>query len=772
MASSAAYTPANTTDEEAPSSSSSRRGKKKSTVKKNNNIPPPTSYRDDPSNSYRDNVEVPSVFDWGDSSSSSGAALSSAGGHGHKKSDNNHNSSTSFDPDVEIPFTPISLHDEEEDDDSEVSGSMALRPHNGLLSKVVSRRGGGHEYNPIGIGGGDDDEEQEGRLFVGGGWGRHGSSMDWCSCQRRFCCSRGGNSGGSMLCSSTGCFLVIFLALTFLCGYLGYEAGLPVTLDTTINDTATSLPLEDGTDGFATTHTITHGDLWLEWIKKEKDEHLHLPHLHLNFTKRHAPIIFTDDNNQLQRSFPPMTQADLLEHSENLFQSCSERSIATQVGREACLSLCHGHYCCFEKDVEFGSCVATPNSYCFVYAACENVIMDFGFTNINLEDGSTKVKNEGGSVDVDGLNREDLELLDASCSKENVATLDGIRDCNAFCQHHLCCFSSDEGENCQGDHVEECEAYESCRIIAEGPEGEESGGGSGGSGSNVSGGGGSITVTPNQVEKAVFDACYFGNDESKVTPRLVSECHSICSSRYCCFESQTMFSNCRGTVGDDECELYSLCEQMINERGEEVKNFIELDEKEFDTGDSSSSNNGVDSGTSYRPGSNGGFIDESEFEATVNEVKAACAHDESVGDSWVAGCHAMCADYLCCFSTDGTGSNCKDVHGDDVCEAYSGCKVLYSSSSASKLTFDSQQPQQQQQQQQQQQMSAQDKEQVQIDEMTETCVPKIRRDVDLRERCRNVCASRDCCWKDGPGNCYQMNTDWCEEFSLCEILVV
>eukprot|EP00985_Skeletonema_marinoi_P021748 scaffold13502_cov86-Skeletonema_marinoi.AAC.2 len=80
MASSAAYTPANTTDEEAPSSSSSRRGKKKSTVK-NNNIPPPTQYRDDPSNSYRDNVEVPSVFDWGDSSSSSGAAPFSAGGH-------------------------------------------------------------------------------------------------------------------------------------------------------------------------------------------------------------------------------------------------------------------------------------------------------------------------------------------------------------------------------------------------------------------------------------------------------------------------------------------------------------------------------------------------------------------------------------------------------------------------------------------------------------------------------------------------------------------
>ena len=160
--------------------------------------------------------------------------------------------------------------------------------------------------------------------------------------------------------------------------------------------------------------------------------------------------------------------------------------------------------------MEFGSCVATPNSYCFVYAACENVILDFGFTNINLgddgedgEDGPHKKKEEDmGSVDVDGLNREDLELLDQTCSKENVATLEGIRDCNAFCQHHLCCFSEDEEENCKEDHGDECEAYESCRVIADGPEEGNKNGGGGESG----GGGSSITVSPEEVEKAVFSA--------------------------------------------------------------------------------------------------------------------------------------------------------------------------------------------------------------------------------------------------------------------------
>jgi len=202
---------------------------------------------------------------------------------------------------------------------------------------------------------------------------------------------------------------------------------------------------------------------------------------------------------------------------------------------------------------------------------------------------------------------------------------------------------------------------------------------------------------------------------------------------------------------------------MINERGEEVKNFIELDQLEFGAGDSSSSSSSSSSkisGTSYRPGSNGVFVDEAEFEATVNEVHAVCNPDDiSVDESWVAECHAMCADYLCCFATDGTGSNCKDVHGEDVCEAYYGCKVLQSSTSAPKSPISSEQ---------QQQMSQ--NEQVQIDEVNEVCVPKIRRDAGLRARCEKVCASRDCCWQSGPGNCYVMNTEWCDEYAMCEIL--
>ena len=75
------------------------------------------------------------------------------------------------------------------------------------------------------------------------------------------------------------------------------------------------------------------------------------------------------------------------------------------------------------------------NSYCFSYAACENVITDFGMTNVAP---GVNAKESSGHNGRDGmLDVLDVKLLQDACSKESVATLDGIRDCTAFCQHNL-----------------------------------------------------------------------------------------------------------------------------------------------------------------------------------------------------------------------------------------------------------------------------------------------------------------------------------------------
>ena len=76
----------------------------------------------------------------------------------------------------------------------------------------------------------------------------------------------------------------------------------------------------------------------------------------------------------------------------------------------------------------------------------------------------TDIPDQGGL-----LNAADVSFLEDTCSMGNIATLDGIRDCTAFCQHHLCCFSDDPDENCRGEHAAECEAYEACRNLTDGP---------------------------------------------------------------------------------------------------------------------------------------------------------------------------------------------------------------------------------------------------------------------------------------------------------------
>ena len=75
--------------------------------------------------------------------------------------------------------------------------------------------------------------------------------------------------------------------------------------------------------------------------------------------------------------------------------------------------------------------------------------------------------------------------------------------------------------------------------------------------------------------------CYFDDDESRVTQELVTNCHNVCQSRYCCFDSYKLESSCRAAVGENECELFALCEQMITADGGVVKNFVELDLQEF-----------------------------------------------------------------------------------------------------------------------------------------------------------------------------------------------
>ena len=65
----------------------------------------------------------------------------------------------------------------------------------------------------------------------------------------------------------------------------------------------------------------------------------------------------------------------------------------------------------------------------------------------------------------------------------------------------------------------------------------------------------------------------------------MNKCHDVCKPRFCCFDSFKLESSCRWKVGNDECELFSLCEQLITKDGGIVKTFLELDLQEFSNDD-------------------------------------------------------------------------------------------------------------------------------------------------------------------------------------------
>jgi len=761
--------------------------------------PTATRYRDDPNNSngngtnhkntdddggppvrYRDEAESSSsVFDWGsgdDSNDGNSPKTEKEKGNNTKKKKENKKESDiyqidEFDMDAN-GFAPISLLDSDsEDEENGIRGSGNGNNGNigdiGRADKDRIRQKANKLLNDRIFDDDDDDTNSDDeRIFVGGGWGRHGSQFSCCPRGVCSCCCGGGSGSSEPKYSGMGgggakkysrgppvkntrsffqmvCILMAFVALVFGAGYVGYEAGLPALGGDVDENEVPSV------NASVIHQPHTKGEEWLQWLEREKHQ-IHMPHYNFTLHKK-------DKNSKGESAFrapsqfEPMTQQELLKLSENIFQSCSERSLRTAQGREACLSHCHGHYCCFEKDPALGSCVAEANSYCFAYAACENVIADFEMTNVVAKAAETDTVNSHDGM----LNLQDVQLLQATCSRDSIKTLEGIRDCTAFCQHHLCCFADlEEEENCAVDHPGECQAYDSCSILvkphdvheddhlvhsepeakAVHPEPEAR-----------------PDTVPNEEEPAALDGRTF-KDQCKQSnlEENWEICKNHCSRYKCCFDPDNSCYDQKRL----ECDEYFICEEFFT----------------FDAPvDTIEDAQGVHAG----PHDVKGVYDHNP--SNVNHdietaVHAVCGlEDENPGDdSWVTACHAICANYLCCFTTEGTTSNCRKTYGDDVCAAYQGCVVLHASAAEASPPTTNTVPE----------MppntvpdgSAEMTEEELIDEVKELCTSQAIYDSRLADRCREACRPRWCCFEENEGNCYTMNSEWCDEYMACEVL--
>jgi hypothetical protein len=705
---------------------------------------PSTCYRDDPSpprsgrrkddgagpeTRYKDDPGA-SIFNWDDGGVGGGGDGEDGEDKKAKDSDPGsgdvyHIDDGEFDAD-DVGFSPVSLHDDDDDDGDDEGVGGNGRTIRAKANVLLKKRVFDDEDDRN-----DDDDDEDDRIFVGGGWGRHGSRLTWCPRGICSCCrgkpayskldyskppaySRGPPSstrGSSMI--KVVCLAIAFLAAVVGCGYLGYEAGLPAVDDA--DDAALDGNGTTGVIDISNRHPHTKGEEWLEWVEHEKQT-IHMPHWNFPRNKKWFN----------HGTFEPMTQSDLLNLSENVFQSCSERSLQTTPGRNACLSLCHGHYCCFEKEAKFGGCVSTKNSYCFAYAACESVIGDFMMTNANA--ASAKELLPGQGIALNGL---DAKLLQEACSEESVATLDGIRDCNAFCQHHLCCFSGIAGENCLGEHAGECQAYGVCRTLVDPVLSEDTTPG--------------VTTGGDDADGALSSAANAAGDDAQGGTSDDGDANDA--------QSAANAGDAQGGTSDGGVGAGLDSQSAADEPAGGVANGPGYD----GGGEHHEQPVSADAGK--------------KISAIATAVQAVCGLESPGDDSWVTACHALCANYLCCFSADGTTSNCRDALGDAACDAYQGCAVLIISphnpeeeGPHMETSYDEEDSPAEES------IPWEETEEGRMNEMYEACTPRARVDPNLADRCRKACDTRNCCWQDGPGNCASLNEGWCGEYEPCKVI--
>ena len=234
--------------------------------------------------------------------------------------------------------------------------------------------------------------------------------------------------------------------------------------------------------------------------------------------------------------------------AKQIDEKCSEVSLSSASGRSECQNMCKDKLCCFE-DGDYG-CADDPSQSCLAYAGCDTLVdTPLSFVNKLIEPPPKQESKPGDSEQAISVD-EFVDQLDKTCSEEALETLEGIQKCHNKCQTHLCCFTSDSalvGNDCSKVHPVACDAYKPCQRLVK------------------------PTTKPkddvtdhNSSEKSVASICERpDNEQPEVVDEWIKDCHAICAPRLCCFSDPSLDSNCRDTVGDEECDDYSPCQVLL-----------------------------------------------------------------------------------------------------------------------------------------------------------------------------------------------------------------
>lgn len=211
---------------------------------------------------------------------------------------------------------------------------------------------------------------------------------------------------------------------------------------------------------------------------------------------------------------------------------------------------------------------------------------------------------------------EFLDALETACSEANLKTLEGIKQCHDKCQAHLCCFTENSvvaGEDCTNIHPGACSAYKPCeRLVTpsvDNPLGSYS------------------QDSFEEIAEKVEQTCELP-DQSGIDQKWVTECHSICASHLCCLVDARMGSNCRSTVGIQECNAYSTCEVLINSSGKEMTQAKDIEDKYGGIG-----------------------VHDDDAIKNIEDIGAICPGDVGRDPKRKEACKEQCSERSCCFES-------------------------------------------------------------------------------------------------------------------------
>jgi len=403
---------------------------------------------------------------------------------------------------------------------------------------------------------------------------------------------------------------------------------------------------------------------------------------------------------------------------------CNIGVVQDSILYDECEDRCTERSCCFEVEEAY-SCYGMEKDWCDEFESCKFV--DFTFPTLSKGSSDSNWSSTPNSFVDNPASNDDayvMKSLRTRCTPSLIR--ENWEMCEDLCMDFECCFrnadwcviSYEFEDRCDKDEVYICHEFFNTDI----GKNEKT------TNTNVG-----TTTKNNDVDLEVDTfiakleaAC---SENSLKTLEGIKQCHDKCQTHLCCFTSDPALTGVGGCENAhvQACTAYKPCERLVTPQ----------------VGQPPQTNT---AGEAFRDS----------LDVIAEKVANACDLPPSpadIDDTWVTGCHSVCASRLCCHIDAKLSSNCLASVGTKECDAYGACKILVNENTGKE-------------------MDAKTIENKLVSgDIKALCNIGVVQDSILYDECEDRCTERSCCFEvEEAYSCYGMEKDWCDEFESCKFV--